>query len=374
LPAPKPQHPPRPRSSTPSQAASEAEDFVVQILEAVTGGLEVDLDPEALRGRMECAAEEFDRRTATAFCDALLDQLSDDPANVRLLEALVILGLAHPDVLARARISLAVEGRRLAVLLERGGEPERAQAVLEFLASRLPGEPTIDQELAGLMRRSGNTAALVERYLSRAEAAVERGRVGEAIPWLQEVLLIDRTRRDVARMIRDLRYGEVARERASRRRTRWALGLATLSTLATVGVAWNLDAHTRFTQLPAAAPGDEAALRCRLDALEGLAHARPVWIGSTRVAEERQRLRDQLEGIQQTVQLEAQLEEQRAAEQLSEAEAHRLRGLALVDSLRLEEALVALEACLQVAPADWPHAEQVRTDAVALRRHLGGGR
>jgi tetratricopeptide (TPR) repeat protein len=246
--------------------------------------------------------------------------------------------------------------------------------VLEFLASRLPGEPTIDQELAGLMRRSGNTAALVERYLSRAEAAVERGRVGEAIPWLQEVLLIDRTRRDVARMIRDLRYGEVARERASRRRTRWALGLATLSTLATVGVAWNLDAHTRFTQLPAAAPGDEAALRCRLDALEGLAHARPVWIGSTRVAEERQRLRDQLEGIQQTVQLEAQLEEQRAAEQLSEAEAHRLRGLALVDSLRLEEALVALEACLQVAPADWPHAEQVRTDAVALRRHLGGGR
>ncbi|MBL6721411.1 MAG: hypothetical protein ISQ08_08355 [Planctomycetes bacterium] len=374
MPAPKPQQPPRPRSSTPSQFASEAEDFVGQILEAVTGGQEVDLDPEALRGRMESAAEEFDRRTATAFCDALLDQLSDDPANVRLLEALVILGLAHPDVLASARISLAVEGRRLAVLLERGGEPERAQAVLEFLASRMPGEPTIDQELAGLMRRSGNTAALVERYLSRAEAAVERGRVGEAIPWLQEVLLIDRTRRDVARMIRDLRYGEVARERASQRRTRWALGLATLSTLATVGVAWNLDAHTRFTQLPAAEAHDEAALRCRLDALEGLAHARPVWIGSTRVAEERQRLRDQLAGLEQAVQVEAQLEEQRAAEQLAEAEAHRLRGLALVDSLRLSEALVAFEACLQVAPADWPQGEQVRTDAEALRRHLGGSR
>ena len=93
MPAPKPQQPPRPRSSTPSQFASEAEDFVGQILEAVTGGQEVDLDPEALRGRMESAAEEFDRRTATAFCDALLDQLSDDPANVRLLEALVIVGI-----------------------------------------------------------------------------------------------------------------------------------------------------------------------------------------------------------------------------------------------------------------------------------------
>lgn len=371
MPAPKPQHPPRPN---PSQTASEADDFVGQVLEAVTGGLEVDLDPEALRGRMECAAEEFDRRTATAFCDALLDQLSDDPANVRLLEALVILGLAHPDVLSRARISLAVEGRRLAVLLERGGEPERAQAVLEFLAARLPGEPTIDQELAGLMRRSGNTAALVERYLSRAEAAVERGRVGEAIPWLQEVLLIDRTRRDVARMIRDLRYGEVARERASQRRTRWALGLATLSTLATVGVAWNLDARHRFAQLPAAEAGDEAALRCRLGALEGLAHARPIWIGSTRVAAERQRLQEQLEGLEQAEQSQAQQQEQRAVEQLAEAEAHRLRGLALVESLRLEEALIALDACLQIAPPNWEHAEQVHTDAEALRRHLGGAR
>ena len=246
-------------SAPTQQPAPEADDFVAHVLRAVTGGLDVDLDPQALSGRMESAAEEFDRRTATAFCEALLDQLGDDPGNVRLLEALVILGLAHPAVLSRARISLAVEGRRLAILLERGGEPERARALLEFLAAKLPGERTIDQELAALLRRTGGTEDLVERYLDRAHASVERGRIGEAIPWLQEVLLLDRTRRDVARMIRDLRYGEAARARSSRRRTRWAVGLATVTALATVGVAWNQDATTRFDRLPSAASGDRCA-------------------------------------------------------------------------------------------------------------------
>ncbi len=359
-------------SAPTQQPAPEADDFVAHVLRAVTGGLDVDLDPQALSGRMESAAEEFDRRTATAFCEALLDQLGDDPGNVRLLEALVILGLAHPAVLSRARISLAVEGRRLAILLERGGEPERARALLEFLAAKLPGERTIDQELAALLRRTGGTEDLVERYLDRAHAAIERGRIGEAIPWLQEVLLLDRTRRDVARMIRDLRYGEAARVRSSRRSTRWAVGLATVTALATVGVAWNQDATTRFDALPSAASGDRSALEQRLTALDRLAETRPLWLGSSRVDAERAELQAGLAELDERARVQEVREERRGAEQLEEAEAHRVRGLALADSMRLTEALAAFEASLQIAPADWSHRVQVETDADALREHLRG--
>lgn len=359
-------------SAPTQQPTPEGDDFVAHVLRAVTGGLDVDLDPEALRGRMESAAEEFDRRTAAAFCEALLDQLGDDPGNVRLLEALVILGLAHPAVLARARISLAVEGRRLAVLLERGGEPERARALLEFLAAKLPGERTIDQELAALLRRTGETEDLVERYLERAYAAVERGRIGEAIPWLQEVLLLDRTRRDVARMIRDLRYSEAARARGSRRRARWAVGLATVTALATVGVAWNQDATARFEELPSARSGGRVDLERRLTALQQLAEARPLWLGSPRVEAERAELLGRLAELDERARVHDARDEQRRAEQLQEAEAHRLRGLALADSMRLTEALAAFEAALLSAPEDWAHWMQVTTDAGALRAHLQG--
>jgi len=344
--------------------------YVDDAVQAITGGPDHELDADGLRSMMESAASDFDRRTARAFGLALLDHLSEDPANMRLLEALVILGLAHPDVLSEARISLAVEGRRLAVLLERSGDVERAQALLEFLAGHMPLDRTVDQELAGLMRRNGNTEELVERYLVRADDAVNAGRVSEAIPWLQEVLLLDRTRRDVARMIRDLRYGEVERERRKRRGVRLVLGISSLCFLVTMGVAWNREAARRYANLPSVSGSDLQMMAARLEGLQNLSATRPVWSGSLKVREEQDRIHWQMREIQRL-----EREEQIAAElaeqlQWAQAEAARVRGLTHAERGDFKAALVAFGEALEKAPEGWEHLSQIRVDHEALFQHL----
>ena len=111
-----------------AESAIDRQLIVEDVVSALTCGFDDSDDPRDLSLKLQRAAEEFDRRTADAFGRALLDSLCEDPANLRQLEALLILGLAHPDVLRKHRISLAVEGRRLAVLLERSGELERARS------------------------------------------------------------------------------------------------------------------------------------------------------------------------------------------------------------------------------------------------------
>ena len=57
----------------------------------------------------------------------------------------------------------------------------------------------MELELAGVMRRSGNTTELVDRYLERAQLHMQRKEMDAALPWLQEVMALDRNRKDVCR-------------------------------------------------------------------------------------------------------------------------------------------------------------------------------
>ena len=90
---------------------------------------------------------------------------------------------------------------QFATLLERHGDVDNAQTLLELLTARDPDDKELDHGLASLMQRTGNADRLIERYLSRSEDAAREGRRRDAITWLREVLSIDRSRRDVARML-----------------------------------------------------------------------------------------------------------------------------------------------------------------------------
>lgn len=340
--------------------------IVEDVVSALTGQL-ADETTQDIGLQMERAAEEFDKRTANAFGKALLDSLCDDPGNLRQLEALLILGLAHPDVLESHRISLAVEGRRLAVLLERSGEPERARTVLELLSSRLPSERTIDHELAGLLRRSGHTDELVERYLARAEKAVEEGHVAEAIPWLQEVLLLDRTRRDVARMIRDLRYQEAEREARRSRRNRVMAVVIALTAVVTIVVAREIDLHRKFGLLPAAEEGNLKALQARHDAIEEFIGDHRVWAGLFGATGERSDLRARIAELKRAEERERAEKESRRRRDGELAEAARQRGLLYTERGDFPKALRDFERALDLGGPQWEHREQIERDIAALR-------
>ncbi len=348
--------------------------LVEDVVKALTGG-DLQRDEENvddLRERMEGAAHEFDERTAFAFGRALLDSLCEDPGNLRQLEALLILGLAHPDVLERHRISLAVEGRRLAVLLERAGQVARARGVLELLASRLPEERTIDHELAGILRRSGNTGELVERYLRRAEKAVEEESVSEAIPWLQEILLLDRTRRDVARMIRDLRYQEADRHTRGSRRSRVLIMVVLVAGVLTAVAGRELSIREEYANLaPVESNNLEMTLYQRKESIDQLLSNHRFWFGIFAVTKERDSLRLEIAEFEREKTRRDAADAAITLRRLQTAEGARLRGLKFSERGDFSHALTAFQEALEFSPAAWEHRPQVERDVEALRAWKG---
>jgi len=346
---------------------------VVASLTGVDGGEQPE-QPRSIKEQMERAASEVDRRTAKSFARALLDSLCEDPGSLRNLEALLILGLAHPEVLREHRISLAVEGRRLAVLLERAGEVERARCLLELLASRMPDERAIDHELAGILRRSGNTEELIDRYMTRAEECVAAGRVADAIPWLQEVLLLDRTRRDVARMIRDLRYQVAERRARIARRFRSFLALGLIAALVAGVVAREQRIRDEYASLTTADPNEPKSVRVRLDQLGSIIDTNRFWFGMFDAIEEREGLELKIAEFnreRERIAREAEMAEQRKQEM---AEAARLRALMHFDRGEYQDALRDFQQALDLASDDWAHRERVMADIKALEAWQGGDR
>ena len=359
-------------TASPQHAHYDSHFIVEDVVSALTGAADPREHYEGgdLGQQLERAASEFDKRTALAFCKALLDSLTEDPGNLRQLEALLILGLAHPDVLEKHRISLAVEGRRLAVLLERSGQVERARSVLELLSSHMPKERTIDHELAGILRRSGNTEELVERYLRRAERSVEEGNVSEAIPWLQEILLLDRTRRDVARMIRDLRYQEAERIARSSRRNRVLIVVVLLSMAITALVGREYKIREEFDSILVATEASPQTLYQRKEAIEGMIEKHRFWLGLFTATGERDQLRQRIAEHEREAARRSKASEAERVRRQELADAARMRGLMNSERGNYARALADFEKALYLTDETWEHRAQVEWDAQALRQFI----
>ncbi len=322
--------------------------------------------PTEPRDLVERAATDVDKRTAAAYGRTLMDCLSEDPGNLRQLEALMILGLAHPEVLKRHRVSLAEEGRRLASLLERSGQLDRARGMLELVAEQVPSDDTIDQELAGLLRRSGKTTQLIERYLARSEECTREGNIEEAIPWLQEILLLDRTRRDVARMIRDLRYQQVERGARSKRRNRAVLIVLLVSSLITAIGARENRIRAQIQALPVVEENKPETLYGRYAGLSRLLDEYVVWSNVITVAREQKLLKKEIEqheaGLERMVRVN-ELERDRLHKM---AESSRLRGLMNAERGDFKKALEDFQRSLAMCSTDWEHRAQLLEDITAL--------
>ncbi len=320
-------------------------------------------DIKELVGR---ASELFDDDSAHARCEQLFERLSADAGNRIALESVVVLALARPDVVGRLRLPLAQEGRRLAVLLERGGDAQRAQSVLELLLARFPSDRAVERDLSGLMRRNGNLARLVERHLSRADECVRDGRRDEAVRWLREVLMLDPQRRDVARMIRDLNYADTERRGAWRKGLK-AAGVSLLCLSALSGVVWReIDIDERFERIPQAPEGDLNAMQARLSALDEIVDQSPLWMGLFRVSRERSGLREKVERLRaERAEEQARLQQARGlATTLAESQ-YSLARLA-AQQYRFDEMRQHLESALSYAPADWKEREQIERELAAL--------
>lgn len=323
-----------------------------------------------LRAHCKHAEVAVDAKRAEACAEGLLEYLESVPDAFEELEAAVVLWLSHPKALARHADALSAAARRLATVYERRGDVPRAQALLEQLAARNPGDKSLDHELASLMQRTGNADRLVERYLKSAEEAIRAGRRQDAVTWLREVLAVDRSRRDVARMIRDLQFEAADKRRAWRRRVRAAAMTLVLVGLVLGGVWRESWLQRRYDAIPPAEENDLPALRTRLEEIDHLVAANPLWWGAFRASGERAELRVAIAKHESRMLREQLAAEAELARRLDEAESSYVRAREAVDEGDLRAALQHYTQALAVAPPDWPERERTEADVQAIREWL----
>ncbi|MCY3000234.1 MAG: hypothetical protein NTV21_00285 [Planctomycetota bacterium] len=323
--------------------------------------------PEIAR-LIERAREDLDAPTAQTWALGLLEVLSANPEDELALEALLVLGLAHPDVHQRHRIGMPQEGRRLAVLLERSGDAVRAEHLLDLLIEQNRGDAALQADLAALVRRSGSLGRKVERHLRAAEEAVQQGNRAEAVRWLREVLALDPRRRDVARMIRDLRFEESQVREGWVRRSRLALiACAAVAVLAVV-VGRERQISEELGALPEARPGDLLSTQERLAALQEVFDANVAWVTMWSAGQERAALKAEAERLAAAeADARAKLADARArARILADAEFAQARLSA--DRLEFDEAREHFEKALRLAPQGWESRGQVEREVALLQQ------
>lgn len=362
-----------------SAHAADKRLFVDDVVTALTGTVHPSGDAQGVfEDQMKRATEDFDLRTAEAFARALLEALCQDPIDPRRLEALLILGLAHPTILDRHRISLEKEGERLAAMLEAQGQHDRARTMLEVIRNATEAEQSESEpetEASGQPAPAAITPApktlerdhaRIESLLRQADDAAERGRTTRAIHLLQEVVSLDRHRRDVARMIRDLRWQEQERRARSVRRFKFAL-IVLLLGAAAAGLVWREnDVRRQYAAIPAAKGGDLKSLSARLDSIDAIIEHQRVWLGLPAAMTERSELSREVGELQVAEATKKSQLASLAARSGEIADALRTRGMQLAQQGKFDEALVELQRALEAGGDRWPARTDVQTNVAAI--------
>lgn len=365
-----------------SAHAADKRLFVDDVVTALTGTVQPSGDSRGVfEDQMKRATEDFDLRTAEAFARALLEALCQEPIDPRRLEALLILGLAHPTILDRHRISLEKEGERLAAMLNAQGQHDRARTLLDVIANASAIEPAPEAPLLAAGAESAPAPAesaaaaaaplerdhaRIEMLLRQADDAAERGRTARAIHLLQEVVSLDRHRRDVARMIRDLRWQEQERRARSIRRLKVA-GFALVLAACVAGLVWREnDVRRRFAAIPAAVSGDLPAMRIRLENIDGLIAEERLWLGMASALTERTELQREVSDLEMRAAAKKSEVVQAKSRSTEAADAARSRGMLLAQQGRFEDALVDLRRALELGGAEWPQRTDVEKNAAAI--------
>ncbi|MEO0651645.1 MAG: hypothetical protein AAFZ65_13295 [Planctomycetota bacterium] len=333
----------------------------------------IQVEPVEGEERHELVARRIERcsdlgRKAADRCLKLLIAAQRDAGDDReLLEELVLFGLAWPKLVLRHGYELVGHARRLGELRLLDGDAVAARAVLERAADLFPDHRGLERDLIVVLRELDDVEALAQRCMRRAQAEIDGGKPMEAIPWLQEVLVSDPARRDVARLIRDLRFREAEGRRRRRRFLRGSMALlGVFGVVAALG--WReVDLRQRYAGLPAADLESRASVELRLGALDAFATAHPIWHGTLELRAEQTQLRTELERLVSTETVERELAEERRRRAQIEAELLLNQVEQQVEYFELDAAEESLERALELGGPDWERRARVEADLAAVR-------
>ena len=311
---------------------------------------------------------------SVAACVDVLESVAgsgtSDDADPEVLLALMLLGLAHPDQVENLGVSAVACGRRVAARHEQSGDPDSALAIIEILREERPEHAALERDYEAILRRLGMVNDLADRYFARAQHLLKQGKAEEAAGWLKEVLLLDRSRKDVARMIRDLRLEKAHAGERRKGLNRILLVALTIPVVLGGIVFREKRLSDRFAAIPAAIVGDLESVRARRDALEAFVEGTSVWHGAFAALSERSKLRIAVGTLEEEQRVAQEALESLVQERYERAEILRRRGRMNAEVGDFKTALDDFEAALLDAPEDWEHRERVERDIAAITKLL----
>ncbi|MEZ5966043.1 MAG: PQQ-binding-like beta-propeller repeat protein [Planctomycetota bacterium] len=164
------------------------------------------------------------------------------PTHLAARARLVSLTVGRND-LKTADFDPITEGKNLVELFLEMGEVERVKTLLEDLLRTNPNDIELKKSLVGVHTKAGDTRRVIELYESIAADLVRQHDPIEAVKFLQKILILDRSRKDVSERIKSL-Y-EIDERGRSRRRSLVALGVALVIVIA-LGALWYVyEQHAR---------------------------------------------------------------------------------------------------------------------------------
>lgn len=164
------------------------------------------------------------------------------PTHLAARARLVSLTVGRND-LKTADFDPIAEGKNLVELFLEMGEVDRVKTLLEDLLRTNPNDLELKKGLVGVYTKAGDTRRVIELYESIAADLVRQHDPIEAVKFLQKILMLDRSRKDVSERIKSL-Y-EIDERGRSRRRSLVALGVLLVIMIA-LGALWYLyEQHAR---------------------------------------------------------------------------------------------------------------------------------
>lgn len=157
-------------------------------------------------------------------------------ARTRLIE----LSVGNRDVVLPDFDALT-EGKTLVEILLEVGEIEPARGLLEDLLRNHSSDLQLKQSLVNVHTKAGDMRRAVELYESIAADLVQAHDPIEAVKYLQKILILDRSRKDISERIKSL-Y-ELDERRRSRRRTLVTFSAIVVLLLGGAGAWYAYDRH-----------------------------------------------------------------------------------------------------------------------------------
>lgn len=348
--------------------------IVRDVTMAINGDRQSPVQPDLRLKERIAAVSEFEREFLEECTQVLSTTETSEETAPEVLEALFVLGMTHPDLLREIGLNAATVGRRFAARMERDGQPEVSLATLEFLIEEDPTNRGVQRDYAALMRRQGLVGELVQRHLAKAQELIGEGNNAEAIEVLREVLMLDRSRKDVARTIRDLRFQDIKKSQRRRELGRKLLmSIVAIASVTLIGLR-EYDLRERFNTMLVNEDRSIEAVRGRLASMESFIESYPVWLGAFDALNERSRLRVELERLEARAQEEAERLDEELRRRREEASHSRERGRVLTLGEDYSSALAEFERALELGGAEWTLREQTQRDIRAIREYIEEGR